>query len=99
MRRLVEANHGTLQQLELWSSLRRPRVYFVIGSDDLVDLRAQELAKSGDIQSLMPRRKDRQIFFRESKQAHGRPQTPTVLGMQRLFEVFLQMNEGTSRLN
>lgn len=65
----------------------------------MLDLRLQELAKSGDIQPLMSRRKDRQIFFRESKQTHGWPQTPAVLGMQRLFEVFLQMNKSTSCLN
>jgi hypothetical protein len=65
----------------------------------LFDLRLQELAKSGDIQPPMSRREERQIFFRESKQTHGRSQTPTVLRMQWLLEVFLQMNEGPSRLN
>jgi len=48
---------------------------------------------------MMPRHKARQISLREPKQTHRRRQTPAVLGMQWMFEPFLQMHESARCLN
>src|SRR4029077_1993839 len=47
----------------------------------------------------MSRSKGRQVFLREFQQSHCRPQTPAVLWMRWLFEIFLQMNKCTGGLN
>ena len=46
-----------LHQLQLWRGLRRPRICVVIGCDDFVGIRTQELAKGVDVESVVPRRK------------------------------------------
>jgi len=60
---------------------------------------AHEAAERGDIQAMMLRDEDRQVLFRESKQTHGRLQTPAVFRMRRVLEILLQMDEGAGRLN
>ena len=47
----------------------------------------------------MPRGEDRQILFRQFKKLNGRPQTPAVLRVGWMSEIFLQMDEGAGGLN
>src|SRR4029077_20807673 len=71
----------------------------VTGSNDQIAVAAQEFAKCVHIQEVMSRSKGRQVFLREFQQSHCRPQTPAVLWMRWLFEIFLQMNKCTGGLN
>jgi len=60
---------------------------------------AHELAERGHIQAMMLRGEDQQLLFRESKQTHGRLQTPPVFWVRWVLEISLQVNEGAGRLN
>jgi hypothetical protein len=71
----------------------------VIGCDDLVSVPVQKLAKRCHIEPMMPWGETRQISLRKPEQTFRRRQTPAVLGMQRMFEPFLKMNESPGGLD
>ena len=47
----------------------------------------------------MPRSEARQVFCRQLKELNRRPQTPAVFCVRGMFEVLLEMDEGTGGLN
>jgi hypothetical protein len=59
----------------------------------------QQLEKPGDIEGVMHRREGREMFLRQQKEPDGRPQSPAMLGMQRVLEMFLQMHERAGTLD
>src|SRR5271169_3152830 len=85
--------------MQMRRSFRRPGIRFVIRRNDLLGVPSQELAKRGDVQVVMLRSEARQVFLRQLEQSHRRPQTPAVLGMSRMFEIFLQMNKRAGGLD
>ena len=52
-----------------------------------------------NIEGVMARAKDRQIFLRQLKEFNGRPKTAAVFYMRRMLEIFLKMHKSTGSLN
>jgi hypothetical protein len=86
-------------QFQLGRRLGRPGIYLVVGTNDTVRAGTQQLTKCCDVQAVMPRPENGQVLFRQPKQTHGGPQTPSMFGMQRVLEIFLQMHEGPRSLD
>lgn len=95
----LRATRPPLQQLQLRRSLGRPRISLIIGRDDLLGVFVQQTAERADIEAVIARRVDRQVLFREAQQTHGGLQTPAMLRMRRLLEIFLEMNKTARRLD
>jgi hypothetical protein len=66
---------------------------------DRAAISRKHFAKPRDIEVVPPWIEWRQILFRESKQSHGRGETPSVFRVGRMFVMFLQMHERPRRLD
>ncbi len=96
-RRCRRLNSGP--QLNLWRGVRRPGIFLVIACQDCIHLLPDQTQKSGDIKPVTLRRKGREIFFRQPKQAHRRIQPPPVFWMRGSRVLFLQMHKPSRRLD
>ena len=85
--------------LQFRRGVGRPGIDFVIGRDDLIGIFAQELAKRGEIQSMMSWSETRQVLICELEQTHRGRQTLVVLRVQWVFESLLKMKEGAGSLD
>ena len=71
----------------------------MIAGQDRIYLLPDQTQKSGDIKPVPLRRKGREIFFRQAKQAHRRIQPPPVFWMGWSRVLFLQMHKPSRRLD
>ncbi len=91
------ANSGP--QFNLWRSVRRPRIFPMIASQDRVHLPAQELQKRRQIEAMPPRQIRREIFLRQPEEPHRWIHPPPIFWMRRTRVLFLQMHEPTCSLD
>jgi hypothetical protein len=66
--------------------------------DNFFPLGPQKRQKRGYIQGVAHRRIGREVLICQVEQPGGGRQTPAMLGMRRVLEIFLQMDESTGRL-
>jgi hypothetical protein len=66
--------------------------------DNFFPLGPQKRQKRGYVQSVAGRRIGREVLLCQVEQPRGGGQTPAMLGMRRVLEIFLEMDERTSRL-
>ena len=86
-------------QTKLRRVLRLPRIARVVGGDDFLrELRAAE-AERGDIEPEVARGEGREVFCAELEKPDGGAQAASVLGVERVVILLLQMDEGSGDLN
>lgn len=83
--------------LHQWRRSWRPRIFPVCLNG--LAISRKYFAKSNQVERVALRAKRRQIFFRESKQAHRWGEAFAVFRMVRMLELLLQMDERSRRLD
>ena len=86
-------------QMDLRCAFGQPRVARKIRTDDFRHVHFAQFAERIDIQRQMPGPKWRVVIHPESKQARGRPQPASVLGVIRPQELFAQVNKRSGDLD
>jgi hypothetical protein len=97
--RAAERAIHLFQQRHARRGLRRPRIDLVIGFHNHTRITTEHFPELHQIERVPLRTQRLQIFFRQAEQTNGRSQPPPVFGVDRMFELLLQMNKSAGGLD